>query len=44
MFLQKKSMREILEAQEKVQKEAGQRHIEANRKILKPVINIEASD
>ena len=32
MFLQKKSMRDIIEAQEKVQEEARQRHVEANRK------------
>ena len=39
MFLKKKSMRDILEAQENVQEEARQRHIEANRKILKRVID-----
>ena len=39
MFLQKKSMRDMLEAEEKVQEEARQRHIEANRKILKRVID-----
>ena len=32
MFLQKKSMRDIIEAQEKVQEEARQRYVEANRK------------
>ena len=37
MFLQKKAMRDILDAQEKVQEEARQRHVEANRKILKRV-------
>ena len=39
MFLQKKSMRYIVEAQEKVQEEARQRHVKANRKILKRVID-----
>ena len=39
MFLQKKSMRDMLEAEEKVQEEARQRHIEVNRKILKRVID-----
>ena len=32
-------MRDILEAQEKVQEEVRQRHVEANRKILKRVID-----
>ena len=35
MLLQKKSMRDIPEAQENVQEEARQQHAEANRKILK---------
>ena len=39
MFLQKKSMRHILEAQEKIQEEARQRHVKASRKILKRVID-----
>ena len=38
MFLQQKSMTEILEAQEKVQEEARQ-HIEVNREIMKRVID-----
>ena len=40
MFLQKKSMRDILDAQEKVPEKARQRHVEANRKILKRVIDM----
>ena len=39
MFLQKKSMRDILEAREKVQEEIMKRHVEGNRKILKGVID-----
>ena len=38
MFLQQKSMTEILEAQEKVQEEARQ-HIKVNREIMKRVID-----
>ena len=38
MFLQQKSMREILEIQEKVQDEARQ-HTQVNRKIMKRVID-----
>ena len=39
IFLQKKSTRDILEAQEQVQEEARQRHVEASREILKRVID-----
>ena len=39
IFLQKKSSRDILEAQEQVQEEARQLHVEPSRKILKRVID-----
>ena len=39
MFLQKKSMRDILNAQEETEKQTRQRQVEANRKILLRVID-----
>ena len=39
LFLQKKSMRDIPEAQKNVQEEARQQHAEGYRKILKRVID-----